>query len=205
MGKHDHKHSALENVQRAPDPFPIFKRAGTPDGLNELDCNIECIADGLIADLRRAQRTTARARSPKLRPTLKPEDARFLTYALIVHRTRHGGVLSEAHLRLLHAVLGIQRLSLRAAEAAGMPAVKDFAAFVSAADLEAREPTISENRLARGVGVDRKTIRAWRKMKEFGEHVRATRYFEGNATEEDRKIKESWVKAMGRRTRGVTS
>jgi hypothetical protein len=218
MGKHRQKRTALKGsaeasmtasatttkLERAPDPFPIFRRRGTPDNMDELDCNIEHIADQIDADLLRAHRTTVAAKSPKLRPTLKPEDARFLAYALIVHRTRRGGVLTEGHLRLLHSVLSIKRPSLRAAEAVGMSPVKDPAKFLSAADLQAREPTISENCLATKIGVDRKTIRAWRRTPEFKQRVRATRYLAGNLSEEDQKIKEFWIKAFGRR-RGITS
>jgi hypothetical protein len=191
---------------RAPDPFPIFTRTGTPDDMNALDHNIEVIAPRLIADLARAKRTGVGTKSPTLRLILKPEDVRFLAYALVVHRTRRGGVLSEAHLQLLHAALDIRRQSVRGAKAAGLPPVKNLEKFLAAADLQARETNISENRLASKAGVDRKTIRAWRMMKEFKQRVRSTRYFEGNPTEEDRALITNWEAVMvAMNTRGTTS
>ena len=183
---HDLPREPSDAWPRAPVPFPIFERRGVPDDINRMDRDIEQIADRLIADLDRAKRTSAT-------PGLKPEDVRFLAHTLVVHRTRRGGVLSEHHLRLLYAALGIQRQSVRAANFVGLPPVEDLAKFYAAADLQACEPNISINRLASEVKVERKTICAWRKLKEFKERVRFIRYLKGNPR---KKIGSPWHLGM---------
>jgi hypothetical protein len=173
----------------APDPFPLFQRNGTPDDMNALDANIEAVADTLIAALDYAKAHPV-AKAPN---RLKPEDVRYLAYALAVHRARNGKALTEDHLRLLAAALAIARPSLKAAEFVGVAPVKDLATFIKAADIEASAPEISENGLPRQVKVDNKTIRSWRRLPQWRQRVRATRYWNGNPTDEDRAIARSWA------------
>jgi hypothetical protein len=159
-------------VSRAPDPFPTFERTGTPGEMDAADANIEALSDKLIGALSRAKDLPAGSNDD-----LKPEDVRFLAYALAVHRTRKGKVLSEAHLSLLAAALGIHRTSTRAAAEIGLPPVRDLPKFHEAADAEALYPDISENKLAQLIGVANKTIREWREMPTFQARVSFGRHF----------------------------
>ena len=185
---------------RAPDPFPMFKRYGVPEEIKSLDRDIDAVADQAISDLARAKATTARARSPKLASTYKPADVSFLAYMAVAYRTRSGGVLDEGHLRLLHAALDIRRPSLPAAAAIGLPPVKNLEKFNEAADVYAREPTISDKELAKRVGVDRKSMRLWRKMKQFERRAQGTRISEGVPNQEDRAISAAWDRMYETRT-----
>ena len=140
-------------MTRAPDPFPVFTRTGTPDDLNAADAKIEETANQLIAALESAGANKRRG--------LKLEDIKFLAYALVVHRTRRGRVLAEGHLRLLHAVLQIKRVPGGAAEYVGLPDVHNLHAFNAAADLRADDPDLTLRDLGRAVGVNEKTLRKW--------------------------------------------
>ena len=51
--------------------------------------------------------------------------------------------------------------------------------FMAAADLEAREPAISGNAIAKAISVDHSTIREWRRMKPFKDRVKFVRYADG--------------------------
>lgn len=123
-----------------------------------LDADIGAVADHLIEALRLAEALPAKAGDD--RP--KAEDVRFMAYALATFRTRRGGVLTEDHLRLLAAALQVRRPSLAAGEFVGLPRVKKLDAFLAAADRQGSELAISEIGLARAVGVEARTIRAWR-------------------------------------------
>jgi len=151
--------------KRAPDPFPLFQRTGTPDDMNEADANIEAIADRLIAEIEKPKGKKAAA------------VARHLAYAFAVHRTRRGKTLTEHHLRLLAAALRITKPSARAAAFVGLSPVEDLATFIRAADIEASIPGITANKLAAEVGVDHKTIKAWRTMDAWRRRVAAVRAF----------------------------
>jgi hypothetical protein len=107
-------------MKRAHDPFPIFKRTGTPDNLREFDRSIGDTADHLIRELERGKRLPTNVKG------LKREDVHFLAYALVVHRTRNGGVLTEDHLRLLAAALALRpdHVPSRAAVFFGLPPIK---------------------------------------------------------------------------------
>jgi hypothetical protein len=154
--------------KRAPDPFPVFKPRGTPANLDGLDRSIADTADHLIRELERAKRL------PSRKGNLTREGVRFLAYALLVHRTRNREALAEDHLRLLASALGIRPDHVPSGAAAflGLPPIKasHYLKFVRAADAD-REPDISENELAKRIGVDRGTIRSWRKMKAYRERV----------------------------------
>lgn len=63
-------------MKRAPNPFPVFKRTGTPDNVGEFDRSIANTADHLIAELRRAKRLPTNVKTG-----LKREDVHFLAYA----------------------------------------------------------------------------------------------------------------------------
>lgn len=161
---------------RAPDPFPLFQRTGTPDDMDALDGNIEAVADMLVAALDHAKSKPVASEPNRI----KPEDARYLAYSLAVHRSRHDRPLTEHHLRLLAAALAIERPSVRAGEVVGLPPVKDLQKFTEAADAEAREPGISQNKLAKAVSVEQATIRAWRKLPGFKSRVQYVRWLEAN-------------------------
>jgi hypothetical protein len=161
-------------MKRAPDPFPVFKPRGTPANLDGFDRSIADTADHLIRELGRAKRLPTNVKNG-----LKREDLHFLAYALVVHRTRNGEALTEDHLRLLAAALDLQpgRVPSRVAAFLGLPPIKagHYLTFLRAADLDARDPEVSENKLAECVGVDRGTIRSWRKMKPYRDRVQWVR------------------------------
>lgn len=167
---------------RAPDPFSVFGRTGTPEDMSGLDRDIEAVADRLIGG----------------DTDLRPEDVRYLGYALAVYRTRRGMVLTEDHLRLLAAALGIERMSLRAAEKVGLPPVRDHEKFLAAADAVAAQPDVSDYALARIAGVDRGTIRRWRELRAFWRRVRIARFLAGERTDRDRAHAAMWAKAFDR-------
>lgn len=182
-----------ERNKRAPDPWEIFPRTGTPEDMAALDRNIEQIADQLIAVLDHVKSQPAATQADGL----KAEDVRFLAYALITYRSRRDGVLTEHHLRLLAAALAIQRQSLAATAFVGMPAIDKLDEFLAATALQANEPKISETKLAKAVGVDRKTIRGWRKLPEFDRRVHTIRFLAGERTARDNEVAASWAKATG--------
>jgi DNA-binding XRE family transcriptional regulator len=134
-----------------------------------MDRNIDATADRLIAALNHAKDYPS-SPQPDGR---KPEDVRFLAYTLTFYRTQRGKVLSEGHLRLLHAALGIQRPSIAVTEALGMPRVQKIDEFLEASAIQAADPDISENKLAKSVGVGRDTIKRWRAMPQFYSRIDA--------------------------------
>jgi hypothetical protein len=186
--------------KRAPDPFPVFKPRGTPANLDGFDRSMADTADHLVRELERAERLPSRkgnltregvrflayalvVHRTRNGEALAEDHLRLLAsalgippaYALVVHRTRNGEALAEDHLRLLASALGIRPDHVPSGAAAflGLPPIRasHYLKFVRAADAD-REPDISENELAKRVGVDRGTIRSWRKMKAYRERVR---------------------------------
>jgi hypothetical protein len=181
--------SCGKSARRAPDPFPTFTRCGVPDNFAQFDKAIDIYADEWIAALAKANQ----ALSKRDRKRLKREDILFLVYTAVVYATRHHGKLTEAHLRLLHAALGIKRPSKRATEFIGLANVEEPNRFkmLSAADIEARDADISDRELARRLGVARGTIRNWRKAPSYNDRVAYIRALE-KIEDELAKIRRAW-------------
>lgn len=150
--------------------------SGTRTGIDAFELSMGEVIYDLIADLLKPKRS----RVTKQLRRFKPEDDRFVVYRIVLERTRDREPLTEDHLLLLASALGIKRVSQRVAEEIGLPPIKDMAKFLTAADLQAREPRISETKLAAAVGTDRKTIRVWRKLEGFNRRVRSIRCLEIN-------------------------
>jgi hypothetical protein len=101
---------------------------------------MEAIADELVS------RLEMNAEHPQCHEKLTNEDIRVITYVLIVHRSRRGGVLGEGHLRLLAHALGIKRESVRGAEYLGLLPVKrkNVTRFYSPSLISSTFPGVSE-------------------------------------------------------------
>lgn len=161
--------------KRAPDPFPTFTRTGVPDEFSAID---KSIADGAEADRLIERLQEIDRKGVGAADGLTGEDIRFVAYAAVVFRVRRDTPLSEGHLRLLAAALGIERAPPGIGRQFGIAPVENHAAFIAAADVVARDTKISKNKLAMLVGVSRRTIDRWLKMPEFQRRAKASRELE---------------------------